>query len=184
VDNLNHCANHFLSTVVLLDMRRAAFQSRISRSAAVLAALLTFGWIAPSRALATCGDYIAMPGHHGQPAAEAPDFASGTPRRGVPAALELPQLLSEKLVRTDTSPPQPCRQCPAAPGQAPCPGPWCSGSHSPLTVPPTTVEGPRQDNAVCWAAPRCSDSETIPHAFLDEQVARIHHVLPIYHPPR
>jgi hypothetical protein len=165
-------------------MRRAAFQSRISRLAAALAVFLTLGWFAPSRALATCGDYIAMSGQHGQHSTQAPEFAPEISTPGFHIARELPQLLSEKSVRHDPVRPSPCRQCPAAPGQAPCQGPWCSGSHSPLTVPPTTVESPRQDNAVCWSMPCLGDAEPITHAFLDEHAARIHHVLPIYHPPR
>jgi hypothetical protein len=145
---------------------------------------LALSLVAPSRVLATCGDYVTMARHQGvsvpQPAVSAPEMPAAT----VAADHELPQLTRGKGVRLETSRPLPCRQCPATPGQAPCQGPWCSGSHSPLTVPATTAPSPREDSAVCDSLPRFGTSEPIAHAFLDDQAARIHHVLPIYHPPR
>jgi hypothetical protein len=145
---------------------------------------LALGLVAPSRVLATCGDYVTMARHQVGSVPQPAVFEPETPKPTVAVDRELPQMTGGKAVRLETSRPLPCRQCPATPGQAPCQGPWCSGSHRPLTVPTTTTPSPREDSAVCASMPRFGTSEPIAHAFLDDQAARIHHVLPIYHPPR
>jgi hypothetical protein len=53
-----------------------------------------------------------------------------------------------------------------------------------MAPPTTTAPAPHQE----WALPGGGDwldrSDAIPHGFFRDHADRIHHVFPIYHPPR
>jgi len=149
-------------------------------ASAVIAAFLVQGALAPT-ARASCGDYVNM-GSHGSPVAQhhttqsSNQNGSGTQSEQRPAKSELdPQ---------PTPRPTPCQRCPNEPGKAPCRGPACSGEQTPLTVPATTVELVRDHWACWWSALQLGESPSTPHAFLTEQLGRVHRVAPIFHPPR
>jgi len=96
----------------------------------------------------------------------------------------LPQMLGSARIARVLAMPAPCRQCPMAPGDTPCQGPWCSGSHLPMPVPPTTIDNV-QDHWACWRSTGAHDNGehvglNLPH----DQLDRVHHVFPIFHPPR
>jgi hypothetical protein len=147
--------------------------------------VLALSLFAPARALAACGDHVTMARQPGDAVPLAPVYVPATPTPILSAARGAPELLAGQAIRHEMPRPIPCPRCPATPDQPPCQGPSCSGSQSPLTVPATTAPGPHDDTAVCWwSVPRFGDTDPIPYAFLDYQAARIHHVLPIYHPPR
>jgi hypothetical protein len=172
-------------------MRQVAIQSRALLRTAILASLAALGWFAPTRVEASCGDYVTIVPHGAVPMQHRMPISGHTPAtqgQDIPTNFT-PRHAPDRLGSTQhvPLPSAPCRQCPfdpANPGNAPCQGPWCSGNHGPLTVPATTHESPREDSAVCGSVPRVGDAKPIPHAFLDDQAARIHHVVPIYHPPR
>src|SRR5579859_3289067 len=117
-------------------MQVSAFQSRVCRSAAALAALLALGLFAP-RALAGCGDYVTTGTHHAESVRPDSEHHAVVSVRRQQSTNELGPLMSESPVRHVNYGPAPCRQCPVTPGQTPCRGPWCSGSHNPLSVPLT-----------------------------------------------
>jgi hypothetical protein len=163
-------------------MKRATNQFRAYYRTAILILLAALGWFAPSRVQATCGDYLTVgTAVHHMPAISGRDVQM--PAHAFTTDSFHSQTLDARNYVQTPIPASPCR-CPADPGKAPCRGPLCSGSHSPLNVPPTTVEGPRNDGAAGWPLPRFGDFEPLTHAFLDVKPARIHHVLLIYHPPR
>jgi hypothetical protein len=164
-------------------MRCVVSQSRALQSAAALVALLTLGWFAPSRALATCGDYLTMRHHSdtGQQIPALPVFDTGLPTHGFPTDTEL---LRHELFRRETSRPVPCQRCPTAPGEAPCQGPWCSGNHAPMPVPTAPVENSQDPWACWWFAPLAAEGQQVHRAGLDAELNRVHHVFPIFHPPR
>jgi hypothetical protein len=150
---------------------------------AALAGLLVMGWCAPSRLLASCGDYVTS--GHGRSAphemSPLPVFDVNTPlldREG------LPQMLNTAFAVRNLARPGPCQQCPMAPSDTPCQGPWCSGSHVPMPVLPSTIEHV-QDHWACWGSAEANDpgEQVGLHVFQDQQ-DRIHHVFPIFHPPR
>jgi hypothetical protein len=170
--------------IVLFDMRRVVSRYRVLRSAAVPVALLSLEWFAPSRVLATCGDYLTMR-HHSDTAQQIPAlpvFDTGLPT--FPTEPELAQLLRHDLVRRETSRPVPCQQCPAAPGEAPCQGPWCSGNHAPMPVPTAPVENSQDPWACWWSATQGAEGQQLHRIVLDAELNRVHHVFPIFHPPR
>jgi hypothetical protein len=83
-----------------------------------------------------------------------------------------------------SAPSSPCQRCPREPGKPPCRGPWCSDAPVPMPVPPSTVEHVEQQWACWWAAQRGADGEPMDLHVLRDDQDRIHHVFPIYHPPR
>jgi hypothetical protein len=165
-------------------MRSVVCQTRVLRSAAALAVLLILGWLIPSRALATCGDYLTMRHHAdtGQPLF--PAFGTGLSTQVLPADSELLQMLQDIGVRGETTRPVPCQQCPASPGEAPCQGPWCSGSHAPMPVPTAPVETSQDTWACWWSAHQAAQGQQLHRTMLDADLNRVHHVFPIFHPPR
>jgi hypothetical protein len=161
---------------VLVFMQRASYQSRMLRSGTLLAALLAVLWYAPLPAHASCGDYVTVATPHGTKPAVHP---SGMPQSGGPSRPPGTRGQQPSL--------PPCQQCPfrpAAPGNPPCQGPWCSGSHLPMAPPTTTVERSSEQCALCETVTLLSHPEPIPRAFLRDQADRVHHVSPIYRPPR
>jgi hypothetical protein len=151
-------------------MTRRRIRSSICGTLAILASLAA----APSVARATCGDYVSMP-QHGQPSANHGFSFGGVISSLVPMG---------GAARGFGEMPPPCRRCPAAPGKQPCQGPWCSDNHAPMTPPTTTSPSPHQE----WALRSFSDlldaSAAIPLGFFRDHADRVHHVFPIYHPPR
>jgi hypothetical protein len=124
--------------------------------AAVPLGLLLFGVIAPPQVHASCGDYVMVSGNSGH--TTAPQRAPAKPGQSIP----------------DNEP-----------VQTPCHGPNCSGNPAPLSVPISTTTPDRQDQLdglfILAIAPCCHS-----RALLIEEAScyRIHHVSPIYHPPR
>jgi hypothetical protein len=167
-------------------MRRPTIQSCARACAAVLAALAV-GCVAPSRVLATCGDYIAM-NAHGSPS-EPHAMPHWLPSNSVIAGHNAPPLRTAVLLPGEGAlpAPAPCGQCPGpsgSPFRVPCQGSWCSGSNAPMTPPTTVVEGPHDPWCLCCSAAILNHADTISHAFLRGHSDRVHHVFPIYHPPR
>src|SRR4051812_44069437 len=109
-------------------MRQVASNTWVLRSAAVLTALVGLGWFAPSRAMASCGDYVTMTPHHGDSVPSLPSYDVAIPAQFLPNDALLASA-GGRLLHHATAHPLPCRRCPVAPGQAPCHGPWCSGDH-------------------------------------------------------
>jgi hypothetical protein len=162
-------------------MRYATARTWVQYPAATLAALLALGWCAPTRALASCGDHVTIVRHRGDPLPNG--FYPRTAANSLPTAREQLHLGNNERVRNETSRPVPCPQCPATPGQAPCEGPWCSGSHAPLPAPTTVEHG--QDHWACWwSALLFADAQRCAHNAIRDPLNRTHHVFPIYHPPR
>jgi hypothetical protein len=126
-------------------------------------------------ARASCGDYVSVGGSHGQPDMAPHDAPRPSPHvdeSGLPGSL------------THVRPALPCSRCPAAPGKSPCQGPWCSNSPAPLPA-PVTAGGAEPDGWACWwqeaGAPAPDMIRRGPN---DSCFIRIHHVDPIFHPPR
>jgi hypothetical protein len=184
VDRFQLPKNHSLALIVLFDMRSVVCQTRVRRSVAALAVLLILGWFAPSRALATCGDYLTMRHHGGTEQSQLPLFANGASTQALPTDSELLQLLPHAPIRGETTRPVPCQQCPASPGEAPCQGPWCSGSHAPMPVPTAPVETSQDSWACWWSAQQAAQGQQLHRTMLDADLNRVHHVFPIFHPPR
>jgi hypothetical protein len=169
-----------------LHMRQRRLTSRLIRYSVALAALAA-ACVAPSRVQAACGDYLTMTPHggtlnsHGITNSMPRDF--GMREYGVAA----PQTAAV-LARDVAAPaPVPCGQCPdgsGSPARVPCQGPWCSGSNAPLTPPTTVVETLQDPWGLCCSAALLNHADSISHAFLRGHSDRVHHVFPIYHPPR
>lgn len=167
-------------------MKHVALQPRVLPLIAALAALGALGWCAPSRAAASCGDYVTM----------AHDRVSSIPPPVSPGLTILP---APDGITTNPAPParvtqnrgplsRTCRQCPmrpSDPGGRPCRGPWCSGDPIPIPIaPPTVVESPGEPWALHGAVAAHKDVGPAPFASHAGQFARVHHVSSIYHPPR
>jgi hypothetical protein len=173
-------------------MFRTVATSRVRITAAIALAMLALGWLAPARAFASCGDYVSMtphgsmPAHHDAPPPMVHD--SVMPVSGswdpVPAWLAGGDLLLNRVPARMPAPCVPCQGRPAAPDAPPCEGPWCSGSHRPLTPPPTPVERPHEQWPWCGAGAVPDDSGALPHAGPHGPADRVHHVFPVFHPPR
>jgi hypothetical protein len=173
-------------------MRRVAIKSRVRAAAGILSTLLAIGWCAPMTVDASCGDYLIRPSPNGPtvphdaPRSAPDDF--GMPDHGIPTGVWRPFTASSpKLSPHDVWLPRPCHRCPhnpVSPDERPCHGPWCSGIPSPMIPLPTSVERPYQQWAFAGSAPSPGESGPIPHAFLCKQANRVHHVFPVYHPPR
>lgn len=159
------------------------FRPWVQSAIAVLTALVAMGWCAPSRALATCGDYV-MSGHGAtEPHESAPLPVFDASSRPLDHEA-LPPLLGSAFTARTLAKPAPCRQCPTSPGDAPCEGPWCSGSHQPMPVPPTTVDNV-QDHWACWRSTTARDTGMqVGLRMPNDRLDRVHHVFPIFHPPR
>jgi hypothetical protein len=160
-------------------------------AAATLAALLAMGWFAPSRALASCGDYVtitsghAPSAHHQAPASEPTRAPLAVFDESIPPADRQPMALrlGGTFVAREPVLPAPCRQCPLRPGNAPCQGPWCSGNHVPMSV-PTTVDNV-EDHAACGEGGEILGlGEQIGLQMLCDEQHRVNHIFPIFHPPR
>ena len=168
-------------------MRQAA--TRIWALTAV-AALLTSGPFTPA-ARASCGDYVTISHGNGPPAPhDRPQHHSDG--RGMPGQEGQPgERFSARPAHALDGPaaprPSPCPRCPnqpAEPGKAPCRGPACSHGPMPLPVPTTAGEGP-QDHWACWQSLLgLAASESVERHCLRDRTGRVHHVFPVYHPPR
>jgi hypothetical protein len=168
-------------------MRYATTRSWAFYPAATLAALLGLGWCAPMRALGSCGDYVTMSSHassstpHSIPYLRSGDF--GTARHNAPP-FETTAMGGDDVALPA---PVPCGQCPertGSPGRVPCQGPWCSGSNDPMTPPTSVVERPLDPWGLCCSAAILKRADSFSHTFLRGDSDRIHHVSPIYRPPR
>jgi hypothetical protein len=165
-------------------VRRSPARSWAVTLGALVAALAVEGWFAPA-AHATCGDYLAHPTDGAHPRHTMPRQQPGTPDmpgQHAPAAVPF-----EASGEGDVPEPPPCRRCPhepGTPGKAPCEGPWCSDNHAPPPAPPTTIERTSDHWACLWSLLRPGTPDRVWLAFLREQSMRVHHVFPIYHPPR
>jgi hypothetical protein len=173
-------------------MRSSGRYRWVGPATAAIAALLALGWCAPSRVLASCGDYVTTASERGHSAhhASPPSAPSELPplvvfdltsRPGDREAMSL-SLGSPYVVR-EPARPTPCQQCPLQPKNAPCQGPWCSGNPAPMPL-PTTVEPVEDHWACCSAEGILCSGEQIGLQMLDDQQDRIHHVFPTFHPPR
>jgi hypothetical protein len=166
--------------------------SRARLVAAIALAMLAVGWFAPARATASCGDYVArtpggsMPAHPEAP--RLPDQVPDTPldARLIHFSTQLAggDLLLNRVPARMPAPCVPCQGRPARPDAPPCEGPWCSGSHRPLTPPPSPVQRPHEQWPWCGTGARPDASEALPHAGPHGQADRVHHVFPVFHPPR
>jgi hypothetical protein len=136
-------------------------------------------WV-PSRAHASCGDYITMARDHDLSVVHGAPQLVYDDNQVVPDAL--PHRLSG-LAQHEPAQPLPCRKCPAAPGQAPCQGPWCSGSHVPMPAPPTTTASVL-DPWTLGGSLEVLEQVPADRSLLAEQRGRVHHVFPVFHPPR
>jgi hypothetical protein len=154
---------------------------------AIAVSLVIAAWHVPMRAQASCGDYVTMQSHRGGELAPGVSF------------LESIKPLFQTLVQTSADEHadrlQPvtrprsvlCQRCPyspVTPGNLPCRGPWCSDGRAPIAPAPTTVERPLDQWGLCHGEIALGNSEAIPHEFLRDCAERVHHVSPIYHPPR
>jgi hypothetical protein len=160
----------------------SALQSWARPLAVGVLALALLGWCAPLRSAASCGDYVTMTPGHGQPSGHEfamPLFNIVTPHTD--DAQPTGSLLAS--TRTPIAYPDlpPCQRCP---GKPPCRGPWCSGGPEPLPVPPSTVEQPQEQWAYWWLSHFGADHRRIALYLQSDTQDRVHHVFPIYHPPR
>jgi hypothetical protein len=161
-------------------MVRVSLHVSVRTWTAIAIALAASVWCAPSRALASCGDYITMTRDHGPfQAPAAPQFVQNDSSR---LETEFVRDVLGRLAQHVPAPSLPCQKCPVAPGQAPCQGPWCSGNHVPIPAPPTTV-GPLQDAWACGFDVLAARTP-VGVSLLAEQRGRVHHVFPVFHPPR
>lgn len=124
--------------------------------AGALFAILVSGVVEPPRAGASCGDYVMVNGQS--------RHNSEPPRP------------ESKPVRGEQD---------NEPAKVPCPGTDCSGNPAPLSLPVTSVNNHRHDQSDCLV------TSGVPSSFGDWEFLteanrwhRIHHISPIYHPPR
>jgi hypothetical protein len=165
-------------------MAWSALQSWARPFAAGVLALAVLGWCAPSRSAASCGDYLTMTPGHGQPSGHdsmVPSFTIVSQRTD---AQQTNSLLASPIAPIAYPELPPCQRCPQEPGKPPCRGPWCSGGPEPLPVPPSTAEQPQEQWAYWWLSHIGADHRRIALYLLSDTQDRVHHVLPIYHPPR
>jgi hypothetical protein len=180
-----------ISLFVEIGMGSSVCHRWVLRAVAAVAALLAMGWYAPSQALASCGDYVTitsghrLSGQHNQspPSELPPPVFDESSRFADREAMSL--RLGTTFVAREPARPSPCRQCPSQPSDAPCQGPWCSGNHLPMPVPVPTTANNVEDHVACWAAGdmTCSSEQIGLHVLCD-QLHRVHHIFPIFHPPR
>jgi hypothetical protein len=146
---------------------------------------LALGCFAPSRALASCGDYVTM--HSGGVAMDHAILDPIAPLR-YGLAVSPSDGDARTLERSDPAPIAPCGRCVPnreAPGPLPCQGPWCSrGQSQPTDLPTTASPKPREQQAAHLPVPRLGVSGPVLEAALCARVTRIHRIEPIYHPPR
>ena len=133
--------------------------------AAAIAVLLAYTYFAPS-ALASCGDYVTIVPHGAMP--------TGSPAEPVtwdeqPAPRELPC---------------PCERGPLERRDVPCQGPWCSGSHAPMTTPVSTPDQVRDSWACWWTAFVLDGATSFPHRATPPVAVGVERSEPIFHPPR
>lgn len=119
------------------------------------------GLFAP-QARASCGDYVTIVRSDG----------SVSPH-------DMPQPPGEQWPSSG-----PSSRSLVVPGKQPCQGPWCSGSHRPLTAPASTVEQARDHWACWWSAFLCDISAALGSTCLVDEAGRVHRVFPFFHPPR
>jgi hypothetical protein len=144
------------SFTTAVSMVRLAATYWLRTLAGVLLALLVADVLAPARATASCGDYVMVQGYSGH----------NTPH-------------SRPAAKPGRSVPDP------EPVEAPCRGPNCSGSPAPLSLPISTTTPDRHDQLdglFAVATPPRFDSHALPQE--EESCRLIHHVAPIFHPPR
>ncbi len=135
--------------------------------AAITGAALTLdASVWPSVVRGSCGDYVTvlsptetpMPHHDARPST-VPET-----QQSVPSA--------------------PCSRCPFAPNKDPCQGASCSGDQAPLVPPVTTVDR-HHESWACWSGMLTpSRSDGVPVRRCSSPLLRIHHIDPIFHPPR
>ena len=173
-------------------MSAASARSRLLPFAALITALLAAGWCAPATAHASCGDHVTiMPGHGPHFVREMASLramiSDASHSEGQPRSLAGSMLLGSRASAETTPRSAPCGRCPfspAGPERVPCRGPWCSGGPSPMNSPPTTAEGPCEQKALSGSALQPGHGVAMRLAFGQDQGWPVHHVFPIYHPPR
>jgi hypothetical protein len=166
-------------------MRRTVFRSWLGSRAAVLGLVAALGCLAPTQVLASCGEYVTMaaggmPIKHPRQDPIAP-LRHYAPM--IPANVD-----RQALDRRDLLPAAPCRPCSqdrSTPGPLPCQGPWCSrGQPQPMDLPATSAPKAREQQAVALPVPRLIEVEPLLQTGRHDRIARIHRIVPVYHPPR
>ncbi len=156
---------------------------------AILATLVAVGWSAPSGVYASCGDYVTMR-PHSDPSIEQTMPPPNPSESGVRGTVGISHLIQQPATGAglaESAPaPAPCRQCPyqPAPGRGPCRGPWCSGNSSPLAAPPSAAPRSVEQADLFQLAALPAAHDLVLHAYLSGHADAIHHIVPIYHPPR
>jgi hypothetical protein len=169
-------------------MSRSSRPSRLLIRTALAAALVSIGCFAPTRAHASCGDYVTIGAHHGA----ALDY--GTPHVAIfgwsthdVAAPSRAQRDEQPAVAAVAPVAPACGHCPLrphSPGNVPCQGPGCSSYPGPLATPPSIVETSGKQWGALELPTVLVEIGQIPHRYLSTLLDRVHHVVPVYHPPR
>src|SRR5438067_169969 len=147
-------------------MRLRAPKSWIGSAMIAVLAVVVCGWTAPT-ARGSCGDYVSS-----GPASASHDSSHSEPVWRHAVGDLSPR---EPDARPEGRAVCPCTRRPAE--EPPCQGPWCSGSHKPMSVPTTAPERPNERWAVSDSAPSDSASEPMAHILFDDGSHRIHQVM-------
>jgi len=173
-------------------MHFAVGRSWVLLAAATLAATALGDWLAPSRACASCGDYLTIlpgdgPSMVGHGVLTSKTQWLGTHGQGSLAISRESASQAEAIAASVRALPKPlpCQRCPFAPeGNVPCEGPWCSANQVPTTAPTIVLEH-IQKNLACWRTAFVNDQRaSASHLHVFDTQAPVHRCDPIFHPPR